>query len=71
MRGLRQEPTLLEEQAELPCRASALALALVNHDRIQQSSSAYGLHERRVERLDTVAEDVAQSFGALSQLFMD
>ena len=53
---LGQHTTTLEQQAKLPRRAFAGALRFVDHDSVEQPTSAHLFHERVVEGGDRLAE---------------
>lgn len=66
MGGLRQDTSFFQQQAKLPCSSILLTLALVDDDRIEQSSSSDRGHKFRVCARDGATEDLPETVGASS-----
>lgn len=71
MRRLREHAAALEQQAELPRRAPALALRLVDHDGVEQPAAAHVSDERGAQRGDRGSEERAKGKGTRSELLVD
>ncbi len=71
MRGLREHAAALEQEAQLPCRATLRADLLVDDHGIQQSSPTDSLDQRGVNRANRRTELLPESLCALRELLFD
>ncbi len=73
VRGFREYATALQQQAELPCRASLtllLAIRFIDYDRIQQSPAADVLNKGGLEVTDRRAEEFAKNECTFSEALL-
>lgn len=71
MRRLGEETLALHQEAELPGRAAFRALALLKDDGVEQSPATDLLDKWRADRLDLLAENLAEPLGPVGEVLVD